>query len=53
MSEAVATYRFHANWHLRTADAIPDQKDADLLRARARHLSALADELERKENGQA
>jgi hypothetical protein len=50
MSEAVSTYRRHADWSQRIADATPDQKDADVLRDRARRLSELADRFEREEN---
>ena len=49
MSEAVSTYRTHADWNLRVAEATPDQRDADLLRNRARRLSDLADKLDRRE----
>jgi hypothetical protein len=50
MSEAVSTYRRHADWSRRIANATPDQKDADVLRDRARRLSELADRFEREEN---
>jgi hypothetical protein len=50
MSDAVSTYRTHANWNLRVAVATPDRKDADVLRARARTLLALADRLESQEH---
>ena len=50
MSEAVSTYRQHAEWAQRIAEATPDQKDADLILARARRLSEIADRFERQEN---
>jgi hypothetical protein len=50
MSEAVSTYRTHADWNLRVADATQDAKDADMLRQRARHLLVLADRLEGEES---
>ena len=49
MSDAVSTYRFHADWSRRVAAATPDPKDAALLRERASHLSALADRVEAAE----
>jgi hypothetical protein len=50
MSDAVSTYRTHADWNLRIADATSDPRDADVLRKRARHLLALADRLESQEH---
>ena len=50
MSEAVSTYRQHAEWAQRIAEATPDQKDADLLLDRARRLSEIADRFARQEN---
>jgi hypothetical protein len=50
MSEAVSTYRQHADWAQRIAKATPDQKDADIIRAYARRLSEIADRFERQEN---
>jgi hypothetical protein len=50
VSEAVSTYRTHADWNLRVADATPDPKDADVLRKRARHVLDLADWMNDQEN---
>jgi len=49
MSEAVSTYRRHADWSQKIADATPDRGDADVLRDRARRLSEMADRFERRE----
>ena len=46
MSEAVSTYRQHAEWAQRIAEATPDQKDANLILARARRLSEIEERFE-------
>jgi hypothetical protein len=49
MSEAVSTYRAHADWNRQIAEVTADKKDADLLHARAQKLADLADRMEREE----